>query len=175
MKFFLFMTVVLLVSSGGCSKFETSNIPAVKNFDIRRYCGKWYEIARLPNWFECGMSGVTANYSLLPDGRVKVVNQGWRNGKAVSKNGTARFADEHDRGELDVSFQWPFWGSYRIIDLNRDYSIAVVCGSSRKYLWVLSRTPEISREELDRVLEFIRAHGFDIYALEFPRKQRTIN
>ena len=171
MKFFLFLCSIVPAMFCGCSKFETADIPAVKDFDLKRYCGKWYEIARLPNWFERGMTDVSAVYTLLPDGQVKVVNQGVRNGKTISITGRARFAGKSGRGDLEVSFQRPFWSDYRVIYLKEDYSLAAVCGRSRKYLWILSRTPEISNSALEEVLEFISQYGFDISALTFSIKQ----
>ena len=157
------------------SKKDTSAIPAVKDFDINRYCGKWYEIARLPNWFENGMTGVVAKYSLHPDGTVRVVNSGVKNGKMHSVTGVAKLVGKADTGELEVSFMWPFYGSYRIIKLDPDYSVAVVCGKSYNYLWILARTPEISLSELNNILEFLRYNGFEVSALEFPAHTKKPN
>ena len=166
------MTVLAAVFFPGCSKIETAAVPAVEKFDISRYCGKWYEIARLPNWFERGMSEVTAVYSLQPDGTVKVINRGIRNGKPVSTSGVARFTGKNDRGDLEVSFQWPFWGSYRVIRLEDDYTVAVVCGKSFDYLWILARKPELSSAKLARIIEFLRSRGFAVEKLEFTRHER---
>lgn len=172
MKFFLLSCAVVPVIFFGCSKIETIDIPAVKGFDIRRYCGKWYEIARLPNWFERGMSNVTASYSLRSDGTVKVVNSGWKNGKIHSTSGVARLAAASGTGELEVSFQWPFWSSYRVIRLNKDYSIAVVCGKSFDYLWILARKPELQADELAAIIEFLRFRGFPVEKLEFSGNKK---
>ena len=170
MKFFYFMLAASAAMMCGCSNFDTKNIPAVKNFDLKRYCGNWYEIARLPNWFERGMTDVSANYTLLPDGMVRVRNRGVRNGKVSTIDGRARFVKTADCGELEVSFQWPFWGAYRVIALNKDYSTAVVCGKSKNFLWVLSRKPEIPETELKKITDFLKQHGFDISKLEYPQK-----
>ena len=169
MKFFLLFLIAAITLCFGCGKKVTTGIPAVKEFDVNRYCGKWYEIARLPNWFEKGMEQVTAHYSLRKDGMVNVVNTGIKNGKKRSISGVARLVGEPTEGELEVSFQWPFWGSYRIIQLDRDYTIAVVCGNSWDYLWILARSPEISLADLNKILEFLRQRGFDTAKLEFPR------
>ena len=177
MKFFLLFLIAAVVLCFGCGKRETTEIPAVKDFDINRYCGKWYEIARLPNWFENGMSGVSANYSLNHNGTVKVVNSGMKNGKIHSVTGTAELAGKTNEGELKVSFMWPFRGSYRIIKLATDYSVAVVCGKSYNYLWILARKPEISLADLDEILKFLQPYGFNIANLEFPQQKNggTVN
>ena len=174
MKFFLlFIVVAAQFFIFGCSEKRTSSIPAVENSDLKRYCGKWYEIARLPNWFERGMSDVTATYTLAPDGSVKVINRGIRHGKKVIANGIARFPGESDRGELEVSFQWPFWGGYRVIWLDENYTLAAVCGDRMNYLWILARTPEISFKELDKVIDFLRSRGFSIEKLEFTGHEKS--
>ena len=170
MKFFYLLIAVSAAMMCGCSRFDTRNIPAVKNFDLKRYCGNWYEIARLPNWFERGMTDVSANYTLLPDGMVKVRNRGVRNGKVSTIDGKARFAGTPDCGELEVSFQWPFRGAYRVIALDKDYSTAVVCGKSKKYLWILSRKPQLPEAELIRIIEFLRHHSFNVSELEYSQK-----
>ena len=175
MKFFLLFLVAAIVLCFGCGRSTTTDIPAVKEFDISRYCGRWYEIARLPNWFEKGMSGVTAHYSLRPDGMVDVVNSGIKNGKKHSIFGVARMVGDPKEGELEVSFQWPFWSSYRIIQLENDYTMAVVCGKSYDYLWILARSPEISLADLNKILESLRQRGFDTAKLEFPPHSKKGN
>ena len=170
MNFFYLLIAVTATMMCGCSKFDTRHIPAVKNFDLKRYCGNWYEIARLPNWFERDMTDVSANYTLLPNEMVKVRNRGIRNGKVSTIDGKARFVKSSDCGELEVSFQWPFWGAYRVITLDKDYSTAVVCGESKNYLWILSRKPELPETELTKIIEFLRHHNFDVSQLEYSQK-----
>ena len=169
MKIFLLLFIASIILLYGCDARNTEKIPAVRDFDVSRYCGKWYEIARLPNWFEKSMHNVTAVYSLQSDGTVQVVNSGIKKGKPHSVTGSARLNGKLGTGELEVSFQWPFWGSYRIIKLDEDYRIAVVCGKSYDYLWILSRTPEISLAELNDIMEFLRHKGFEVSALEFSQ------
>ena len=174
MKFFLLlMEVAVVIGIFGCSEMKTASIPAVEKFDLKRYCGRWYEIARLHNWFERGMSDVIATYSLEPDGSVKVVNQGVRHGKKVTAIGKAMVAGKRGQGELQVSFQWPFRGSYRVIWLNDNYTLAAVCGDRMNYLWILARTPDISFKELDEVIGFLRARGFAVDKLEFPGHEKS--
>ena len=125
----------------GCGDKSSMHIAAVENFELERYLGKWYEICRLPNYFEDGMDNVQAEYTRKSDGGVKVVNSGIKNGKYKSISGVVRSVGERGRGELEVSFFRPFYNRYRIIRLLPDYSLAAVTGENMNYLWVLSRTP----------------------------------
>lgn len=147
------------VAGAACE--NTNSIPAVSDFQIERYMGKWYETARLPNWFERGMDKVTAEYSLNEDGTVKVVNSGFRDGEVSSVSGIARFAGEKDTGELEVSFFRPFYSPYRIIYLTPDYSYSVVTGSDPDYLWILAREPEMDDRYKDEIFVFLEQNGFD--------------
>ena len=138
---------------------RTKNIPAVKDFDLSRYMGVWYEIARYPHGFEKGMSHVSAEYTLESNGRVKVINKGIRDGRERKITGIAR-QRQPGSGELEVSFFRPFYGAYRIIYLSPGYDFAIVTSSSKKYLWLLSRTPEVSEETKTFFLQWIQLHGF---------------
>ena len=160
-----FWAVSVFAAAAGCFEPE---IAAVRDFDPARYMGKWYEIARLPNWFEKGMTRVTAEYTLLEDGTIRVENRGIKNGRESGVTGVARLKGDADVGELEVSFFRPFYGDYRIIRLAPDYSCSVVMGSDRDYLWVLARTPEIPEEEFVRILAFLRENGFAVDDLIYP-------
>ena len=160
-------SLITALFCAGCTTVDP--LPeAVGDFDISRYLGKWYEIARMPNWFEDGMNRVTAYYSMLPDGMIQVVNCGIANGKLRSIKGVAKFAGQEDSGDLLVSFFQPFYSSYRIIRLSPDYTTACVMGSSRSSAWILARTPEISKSELDTLLKFLKENHFDINKLIYP-------
>ncbi|MBQ9502369.1 MAG: lipocalin family protein [Lentisphaeria bacterium] len=156
-KYFLAPALLLL---SGCS--ETVNIPAVTGFDAGRYMGTWYEIARLPNRFEKGMTEVSAEYSLRPDGGIKVVNSGMKDGEKRSVTGVAYPAGRKGEGLLKVSFFRPFYGAYRIIKLSPDYRYSVVTGSGMSYLWILARDRELPRRELEEIMAFLRAHRFAV-------------
>ena len=132
--------------SGGCgSAGSTAFIPAVENFDPQGYEGVWYEIARLPNFFEKDMTHVQACYTLQSDGSIVVVNSGRKNGAWKEITGKARLLDpEKKEGELEVSFFGPFYSAYRIVDLDENGQTAIVCGSDMDLLWILAPTPEIS-------------------------------
>lgn len=118
-------------------------ITPVTNFERDRYLGKWYEVARLENRFEAGMSQVTATYSLNDDGSVAVLNRGFvdAEGSWTEAEGVAKFVDNDDLGHLKVSFFGPFYSSYVVFELAEDYSHSFVTSRDKSYLWLLSRTP----------------------------------
>lgn len=145
----------------GCKENSTAHIPAVTGLDLPRYMGKWYEIARLPNWFQRDLRNVTAEYTLRPDGTVHIRNCGYKNGRQRCVEGTAYPVGEPGSGELEVTFQKPFRGAYRIIYLEPDHSLAAVTGSDRDLLWILARTPEISAEKLESLTAWLREKGFE--------------
>ena len=172
MKHFLISGIVSSIAAAltGCA--TTADIAAVQDFEPERYMGKWYEIARLPQYFERDLDEVTAEYTLKPDGTIKVVNSGRRGDEAKSATGTAHLKHPDAdplAGELRVSFFWPFYADYRIIVLAPDYSYAVVTAGSRDYYWVLSRTPTMEQERLDGILNRAKALGFELGKLEYPR------
>ena len=159
MKKFSFALLLSAVFLGGC---QVGDLPeAVDDFDVVRYCGKWYEIARLPNWFEDGMTGVTAEYTLIGKNKIKVVNRGWKNGQLREITGWARPVNHDGTGLLEVSFFRPFYAPYVVIKIAPDYSYSVVSGSGRSYLWILARTPRLDDKVLEEILNFIRSRGYD--------------
>lgn len=135
----------------------------ISSFDLSRYLGRWYEIARFDHSFERGLENVTAEYSLKDDGMVKVLNSGWKDGKYKIAEGKARQPDPAgDPAHLEVSFFLFFYSDYNILMLDKDYQIALVGSKSPKYLWILSRTPAVSDMVLDHVLEEASSRGYDI-------------
>lgn len=146
------------------------NVKPVDNFKLEKYLGKWYEIARLDHRFERGLSRVTAEYSLRDGGGVKVLNRGYS--KAESKwkesEGKAFFVEGPDKGFLKVSFFGPFYGSYVVIDLDREkYQYSLVCGPDKSYLWILARGPKMKKEIQDALVAKAAALGFDTGKLVF--------
>ena len=167
----LSLLIIMLIGCGGVPK----NITPVDNFEVTRYLGVWYEIARLDHRFERGLTNVTAEYRLDSDGSIIVINRGfdpkrdqWRMVK-----GKARFASTPDIGRLKVSFFWPFYGAYNIFHLDQEnYSYALVCGSSRSYFWILARTREIDQEIKDYLIQIARDNGFDTDQLIFVSHEK---
>lgn len=138
-------------------------LETVPSVDLNRYAGRWYEIARYPNRFQRQCAGDTmATYSLLGDGRIAVVNTcRTKDGKVDVAKGKAKISDKRTNTKLKVTFFWPFSGDYWIIGLDREYRWAVVGEPSRKYLWILSRTPEMKHEDYNAALRAVRKNGYD--------------
>lgn len=140
----------------------------VPSVDLTRYAGKWYEIARLPNRFQrdCA-SDTSATYTLRPDGKITVLNQCRQtDGRMKSARGTARLAGgKEPNSKLRVTFFWPFYGNYWIIDLEPDYRWAVVGEPDRKYFWILSREPQLDEALYNQIVERARNQGYDLSPL----------
>ena len=140
----------------------------VQGVDIERYAGKWYEIARMPNWFQrsCA-SGTTADYTLLEDGRIRVVNRCLKADGTESKvEGVAKVVPDSGGGKLKVQFFWPFWADYWILDLDQEnYEWAIVGHPTRKFLWILARTPEIPESLYDELVQKTIRQGYPKDAL----------
>jgi apolipoprotein D and lipocalin family protein len=155
--------IVTMVLAGMTGVERKSELEVVGAVDLSRYAGRWYEIARLPNRFEkkC-VDSVTATYTLRPDGKVKVVNRCRKaNGKYTTATGKAKVVDKKTNAKLKVTFFWPFYGDYWILDLGPNYEYAVVGAPNRDYLWILSRTPQIDNQLYERLLAKMATHGFE--------------
>ena len=163
MKRVLLPLVLWSLALTGCVG-APEGIVAVDRFDLNRYLGKWYEIARIENRFERGTEQVSAVYSLREDGKVKVFNRGYDPVKKEWKSaeGKAKFAGDPNLGALAVSFFGPFYGGYTVFDLDREgYSWAMVAGNSRDYFWVLARKPQMDSALFARLMAEAHAKGFD--------------
>ena len=163
-------TLLAAAMLSGCLGVPASVEP-VQGFDLNRYLGKWYEIARLDHSFEEGLDNVTAVYSLRDDGGVNVVNRGFLSKDNVYKEaqGRAYFVNDSDEGYLKVSFFRPFYASYVIFELDQDgYQYAFVSGPDTSFLWLLSRTPTVEQALLDHFIETSASLGFDTEELIFP-------
>lgn len=168
MKPLLLLCCLLLVSCTGLP----SGVQPVQQFDLDRYLGTWYEIARLDHSFERGLEQVSAHYGRREDGGVRVLNKGfdpleqeWRQAE-----GKAYPQAAPDLGHLKVSFFGPFYGSYAVFELDPDYQYAFVSGYSRDYLWLLARTPRVSPQVIDRFVQRARELGFATEQLIFVRQ-----
>lgn len=147
-------------------------LEVVDSVDLGRYTGTWYELASYPQSFQEGCFATTATYTLRADGEIDVLNRcrkGSLQGEIDEAYGRARVVDTQTNAKLEVSFFRPFWGEYWIIDLAQDYSYAVVGHPSRDYLWILSRTPTMSNEEYQGILDGIRAKGYPLDRLQKTR------
>ncbi len=163
---FFFLLASIL---SGCTGLPRGVEP-VQRFDVNRYLGTWYEVARLDHSFERGLERVSAEYSLREDGGVKVVNRGFSVAKQEWKEsvGKAYFVRGDDEGYLKVSFFGPFYGSYVVFELDREnYQYAFVAGPDRSYLWFLSRSPKVSTELMDYFVKRAKELGFDTDKLLF--------
>lgn len=160
-------SVIFLVGGEASQKLEA--VPAV---ELARYTGKWYEIARLPNRFQKNCVGeVTAAYSILADKQLKVINEcRQKSGQMETAEGKARLAKPNGpNSKLEVRFapswlSWlpMVWGDYWILALAPDYSYSVVGTPDRKYLWVLSRTPQMDEAVYQQLIKQMATKGFDI-------------
>lgn len=153
----------------------TRPLTTVASLDVPRYMGRWYEIAKFPNRFQkdC-VSDTSATYSVLPDGRVKVVNRCRQaDGSEKSADGVARQLGGPTSPKLEVrfapailSFIPMVWGDYWIIDLDPNYQLAAVSDRKGKYLWILSRTPTVDKTVYDALVGRLAAQGLDVAKLE---------
>jgi apolipoprotein D and lipocalin family protein len=161
---------LLAILTAGCTT-PPKGLKPVEKFQLPRYLGSWYEIARLDHSFERGLDNITASYYLKPDGSVSVINRGRvvKTGQWDTARGTAVFTGKPDIAALKVTFFKPFWGAYFVIALDKqDYSWAMVTSSSRKYLWILSRTPAMDPLVLNELLIQAKDWQFDTDKLIFP-------
>ena len=163
LRTFSLLVVVVLVLAGSTMMASDRPLETVASVDLQKYVGKWYELARYPNRFEkkC-IADVTATYTALPNGTIRVVNACEdKDGRVTEANGKAKIVDPKTNAKLKVTFFWPFYGDYWIVDLAPDYSYAVVSEPKREYLWILARAPQMSPAEYDRILERLRILGLD--------------
>ena len=166
--------ILACLNLGGCLGMPENVLP-VNNFEIEKYLGKWYEIARLDHSFERGLENVTANYSLRTDGGINVKNRGFLPAKNEwsEADGKAYFVNNSNEGYLKVSFFGPFYGSYVVFELDKEnYQYAFVSGPDLSYLWLLSRTPEISEEVFNDFIEKSESLGFDTRKLVIVNQKK---
>jgi apolipoprotein D and lipocalin family protein len=147
-----------------------TDVTTVSNLALDKYLGRWYEIARIDNRFERGISNAFAEYSLNPNGTIKVVNSGVdiKTGRMKSAVGKAKTTSIP--GLLRVSFFWIFYSDYRVLAVDENYNWALVGGSSSKYLWILSRTSKLSEEDMALVISEASRRGYDTNRLIYPWK-----
>jgi len=137
------------------------SLEVVPHVELEKYLGKWYEIAHLPAKFQEDCNETTATYTLSKDGSISVLNQCTKNGKMKQAKGKAKVVDKKSNAKLKVTFFWPFYGDYWIIKLGNNYDYSVVGTPNRKYLWILSRTPQMDDNLYSQIIEYVKSKGFD--------------
>ncbi|MDR6963503.1 lipocalin family protein [Shewanella putrefaciens] len=169
-KLLLMISVLILTGCLGMPK----NVQPVSDFELNRYLGKWYEIARLDHSFERGLNQVTAEYSLKDDGGVMVINRGFSPSKNEWKEaeGKAYFVNGDSEGYLKVSFFGPFYGSYVVFELDHEnYQYAFISGPDTGYLWLLAKTPTVAPEVIEKFVAMSKARGFDTENVIYVQQQ----
>ena len=169
-NFVILITLIIIGNSFLSCKIQKSMIDntVVKELDLNKYLGTWYEIARFDHSFERGLVGVTAQYSLREDGKIKVVNSGYKNtldGKYSEAIGKAKIPNPEFPSKLKVSFFWIFYGDYFVMELDQDYQWAVIGSNSDKYLWILSRSPQMEDEIYNDLLNRLKKRSYDVSKL----------
>lgn len=162
------IAAICVIACGSSSNIDNT---AVSKVDIYRYLGKWYEIARFDHRFERGMEQCIATYSLQENGKIKVTNQGKKDGKWKTSEGKAKLTDKP--GVLRVSFWGPFYSDYRILVLAPDYTYALVGGSDEDYLWILSRTSKLKKETRDYLINEAQRRGYDTSKLIWVKQDES--
>jgi len=159
---------LLLISCASSQDKDFPPLTTVKQVDLNKYAGLWYEVAKIPNSFQdhCAY-GTTAEYKLQKDGSIQVINKCYdENGEADIADGVANIVDKETNAKLEVSFVSflgirPFWGDYWIIGLDENYEWAVIGTPGRKYGWVLSRTPSLSEETMQKIFEILKFQHYN--------------
>lgn len=166
--------VLLIALLSSCASLPKGANP-VTRFDVDRYLGTWYEIARLDSRFERNLSNTLAQYRLDEPGRIQVQNSGYNEKKKewVNADGVAKFRGETDRAALKVSFFGPFFSGYNVIALAGDYQYALVAGKNLKYLWILSRSKSLPDSVRDDFLQRAREIGYDTEQLIWVAHDKT--
>ena len=168
MKSFIFILIAGIVGLAA-ARAEDRPLAVVDHVDLERYVGTWFEIATIPQRFQKGCVGVTATYTLRPDGKIRVINRCRKetlDGKLKEVEGKAWVVDKTTNAKLKVQFFWPFSGAYWIIELDPDYRWAVVGHPNRNYLWILSRAPQMDPALYDDLISRIGNKGYDIARIQ---------
>ena len=169
MKTILILIVALLAGCVGVP----DGLSVVDGFEINRYLGTWYEVARLDHRFETGLENISATYTMREDGGINVLNKGWNNntGEWHQAEGKAYFVEQANKARLKVSFFGPFYGGYNIIALDKkEYAYSMISGPDRSYFWILSRTKQLPEETLKALINKAKSLGFATDKLIFAKQ-----
>ncbi|MDA3941987.1 MAG: lipocalin family protein [Bacteroidetes bacterium] len=145
-----------------------------QNVDLERYSGTWYEIARFPHRFEKDLVGVTATYNLKENGKIEVINQGYKNsldGELKTAIGKAKVAKSGNPAHLRVSFFWIFYADYLILELDENYQYVLIGSSSDKYLWIMSRSPQLNEETYRMLVQKAAERGYNVDKLQLVEQK----
>ena len=164
----MFFMALAAMFFSACDATEIDN-STVKAVDLNRYLGSWYEIAKYDHVFERGLDYAMANYTLREDGKIDVLNTGIKDGRAKDAKGIAKTTNIP--GLLKVSFFGPFYSDYRIMMLDTNYQYVLVGGSNDKYLWILSRTPQLDDATKTLILAEANRRGYDTSKLIWVKQQ----
>lgn len=146
---------------------RTPDNSTTPTLDIRRFMGRWYEIARYEHRFEKGMTHVSATYTLSVNGKIEVLNEGLKEGKHKQIKGRAKQPNPQDPGKLKVSFFLWFYSDYYVLYIDPEYRYLLVGSSSDKYLWIMSREKSLAKETLDQLIDKLRVRGYNTDKLLF--------
>ena len=172
--FAICLSIIIGFGFASCSstKKMSEQVAVVKNLDVKKYTGVWYEIARFDFKYQKDMDSVTANYSLKENGDIKVINKGYntKDNEWKDVKGKAKFNGNEGSGALKVSFFGPFYSEYNIVKLSDDYSTALIFGESLDNMWILSRKKTISESVKKEYLDFAAKNGYDLSRLVWTKQ-----
>lgn len=169
MRYLIVPFLFIFFNSNAQSVKPDQTIESDFQFELQEYLGTWYEIARFDHPFERNLQGVTATYTIHKNGKIKVINAGYKgglNGKFKKATGKAKPASPDSPRRLKVSFFWFFYSPYNILELDEDYSYALIGSGSDEYLWILSRTPKMEKATYEMLLQKATERGYDIKNLQ---------
>ena len=174
MKYILLLITILAAPGGLAARERLPELKVVEQFDVNRGSGTWYETARITHWFQRGLVCATAGYSVLPNGKLSILNtarKGRADGKLETASYTAKIVDKLTNAKVSVTYFWPLSAEFYIIDLGEDYEYAVVGEPKRKYLWILSRTARMDPEVYNGILERLKEQGYDPVNIEMTPQE----
>lgn len=161
------------VLATGCAVKVPTQIQPVGNFDVNKYTGNWYEIARIDHRFEKDLINTSAHYSLNPDGTVKVINRGYHPEKKMWKEseGKAKFLGDTKVAAMKVSFFGPFYGGYNVVALDPNYQTSMVIGQDIDYFWLLSRNKTMPEQEVQQWLQKAQTLGVGLHKVMLVKQE----
>ena len=162
------LSAMLLCLTAGCSQTKDVDNSTVKELDMERFLGRWYEIARFDHRFERNMEYTEAEYSMRDDGNIDVMNTGIKNGKLKTAKGRAKKTD--NPAMLRVSFFRPFYSDYRVMMLDSAYQYALIGSGDSDYLWILARQPQLHRDTKAKIVGEAERRGYDTGKLIWVRQ-----